>query len=133
MVLLDLAKAFNMVCHDIDKLCMLSFGYGITQWFASYLTDRHQQTVVEGRLSTLQWKECGVPQGSILAPPPTSSVMVCLHRAGHCSGTKSKALLISLSILWQWRGQFYPRQQLLMVDRPTAENVFVSTSIYVHR
>ncbi len=57
--------------------------------------------------------------------------MVCLHRAGHCSGTKSKNLLPSLSIFQQWRGQSFPRHQLLMVDRPTTENTLVSTSIHV--
>ncbi len=69
-VFLDLAKAFDTVSHDllIMKLTKLGFRYSAAKWFESYLTDRFQSTVVEGRSSSLKSVKCGVPQGSILGP-----------------------------------------------------------------
>ena len=60
-----------------------------------------------------------------------SWLIVCLHRAGHQTGTKSKKLMLSMSILRQWRGQFFCGHLLLTVDRPTTGNVILSTSIHV--
>ena len=70
VVFLDLAKAFDTVCHEllIVKLSKLGFRYGASKWFESYLSCRYQCTVVEGRSSSLKQVECGVPQGSILGP-----------------------------------------------------------------
>ena len=70
VVFLDLAKAFDVVNHDIlvNKLTSLGFGYGVSNWFRSYLSGRVQSTVMEGRLSTPKPVNCGVPQGSILGP-----------------------------------------------------------------
>ena len=53
IVLLDLAKAFDTVSHNILlkklELCGLK---GVTlDWFSSYLSDRQQQCVVEGCVS----------------------------------------------------------------------------------
>ena len=53
IVLLDLAKAFDTVSHNILlkklELCGLN---GVTlDWFSSYLSDRQQQCVVEGCVS----------------------------------------------------------------------------------
>ena len=70
VVSLDLAKAFDTVDHKIlvDKLQALGFRYGAKTWFQSYLSDRCQQTIVEGHLSSPKQINCGVPQGSILGP-----------------------------------------------------------------
>ena len=69
-VFLDLAKAFDTMCHEllIMKLLNLGFCYSVSKWFESYLSDRMQSTVVEGRSSSLRMVKCGVPQGSILGP-----------------------------------------------------------------
>ena len=53
IVLLDLAKAFDTVSHNILlkklELCGLN---GVTlDWFSSHLSDRQQQCVVEGCVS----------------------------------------------------------------------------------
>ncbi len=37
-------------------------------WFKSYLTDREQECLVDGHLSSPRKMKCGVPQGSILGP-----------------------------------------------------------------
>ena len=70
IVLLDLAKAFDTVSHNILLKKLELYGLkGVTlDWFSSYLSDRQQQCVVEGCVSKPQLISCGVPQGSILAP-----------------------------------------------------------------
>ena len=44
------------------------FGHKALSWFASYLTDRRQITVIQGNCSQPDAIRCGVPQGSILVP-----------------------------------------------------------------
>ena len=70
IVLLDLAKAFDTVSHNIlFKKLELYCLKGVTlDWFSSYLSHRQQQCVVEGCVSKPQLISCGVPQGSILGP-----------------------------------------------------------------
>ena len=69
-IFLDLSKGFDCVNHKI-LLEKLKF-YGIRglalDFFKSYLTDRQQYTVVNGKMSCLQTILCGVPQGSVLGP-----------------------------------------------------------------
>ena len=38
------------------------------QWFASYLSNRHQKVLINGEASQRLPITCGVPQGSILGP-----------------------------------------------------------------
>ena len=40
----------------------------VKNWFKSYLSDRSQQTCVNGKLSNSKNIELGVPQGSVLGP-----------------------------------------------------------------
>ena len=70
IVLLDLAKAFDTVSHNILLKKLELYGLkGVTlDWFSSYLSNRQQQCVVEGCVSKPQLISCGVPQGSILGP-----------------------------------------------------------------
>ena len=70
IVLLDLAKVFDTVSHNILLKKLELYGLkGVTfDWFSSYLSDRQQQCVVEGCVSKPQLISCGVPQGSILGP-----------------------------------------------------------------
>ena len=38
------------------------------KWMESYLTDRSQYVVFDGKVSGTRGIKCGVPQGSILGP-----------------------------------------------------------------
>ena len=38
------------------------------KWMESYLTDRSQYVVFDGKVSRTRGIRCGVPQGSILGP-----------------------------------------------------------------
>lgn len=69
-IFLDLSKAFDTLNHSI-LLAKLNH-YGIRglalSWFADYLSDRKQLTVVNDCASEVSTVTCGVPQGSTLGP-----------------------------------------------------------------
>ena len=71
LVLLDLSAAFDTIDHGIllERL-MSAFGVRDTalSWFASYLSGRTQQVLIDGTLSTKFELECSVPQGLCLWP-----------------------------------------------------------------
>ena len=70
MVLIDLSKAFDSICHFtlLEKLKMLGTSPNALIWFKSYLANREQSTRIESTVSTLLIVTHGVPQGSILGP-----------------------------------------------------------------
>ena len=70
MVLIDLNKAFDSICHFtlLEKLKMLGTSPNALIWFKSYLTNREQSTRIESTVSTPLIVTHGVPQGSILGP-----------------------------------------------------------------
>ena len=70
MVLIDLSKAFNSICHSTLLLKLRSLGTSrqALKWFESYLTDRKQSTRLGTSLSEELTITHGVPQGSILGP-----------------------------------------------------------------
>src|SRR5688572_1146183 len=69
-IFLDIAKAFDTVDHDILLAKFENIGIRSINlcWFKSYLTNRQQLVVCQGRLSKLRLVKFGVPQGSILGP-----------------------------------------------------------------
>src|SRR5678815_1586497 len=69
-IFLDLAKAFDTVDHKILLAKLEHYGIrGHTLlWLKSYLSNRSQQVLCNGKFSKFQPLEFGVPQGSILGP-----------------------------------------------------------------
>lgn len=70
VIMVDLSKAFDRVCHDL--LLAQLFSLGITgnalRWFESYLSNRHQQVKIGTKFSDVVKCTRGVPQGSVLGP-----------------------------------------------------------------
>ena len=68
-LLLDIAKAFNCIDHQILFAKMYSAGFDMTviQWFRSYLV-RTQQTIIQNRLSDVIPVSKGIAQGTVLGP-----------------------------------------------------------------
>ena len=69
-IFLDLAKAFDTVDHKILLYKLEHYGIrdNALRWLSSYLGNRLQQVLCNGKLSNFQTIEFGVPQGSILGP-----------------------------------------------------------------
>ena len=70
MVLIDLSKAFDSICHStlLRKLRSLGTSSQALKWFEGYLTDHKQSTRLGTSLSDELTITHGVPQGSILDP-----------------------------------------------------------------
>ena len=70
LVLLDMSKAFDSVCHEIllRKLQSLKVSSHSLTWFNSYLSGRYQRVRIQDAISDLRELKYGVPQGSILGP-----------------------------------------------------------------
>ena len=68
--LLDFAKAFDSVPHDliVHKLKTFGFGSNLLQWIENYLQGRYQSVMIEGQVSSPLPVTSGVPQGSIIGP-----------------------------------------------------------------
>jgi hypothetical protein len=70
MVLIDLSKAFDSICHErlLQKLQNVGASSSSVDWFQSYLSNRYQVTHIGQSTSTSLLVRHGVPQGSILGP-----------------------------------------------------------------
>lgn len=66
----DLRKALDTIDHHILLSKLRSYGLRnkVRDWFASYLSNRTQPTLVNGSFSDLAAITHGVPQGSVLGP-----------------------------------------------------------------
>ena len=69
-IFIDLSKAFDTINHNIliDKLYKYGVRGVVKDWFRSYLSDRKQYVIYNGKTSLLRDVVCGVPQGSVLGP-----------------------------------------------------------------
>ena len=70
VVLLDMSKAFDSICHDLmlSKLCRIGVSNAACNWFRSYLSERNQVVNIANCISYPLPLSVGVPQGSILGP-----------------------------------------------------------------
>ena len=70
MMFCDLSKAFDRVWHKglIHKLKSYGVSGPILEWFISYLSNRTQKVMYKNKLSSSQFINAGVPQGSVLGP-----------------------------------------------------------------
>ena len=75
IILLDLAKAFDKVCHKRLRIKLQAIGVsgGVVEWVMQFLTDRKQTVKVFGEDGRTFFSEVaavgsGVPQGTVLGP-----------------------------------------------------------------
>ena len=70
LVMYDLSAAFDTVSPAIllEKLKLYGFKKKAMEWITSYLSERKQAVVMQGKISTMIDLELGTPQGSRLSP-----------------------------------------------------------------
>ena len=71
LIMLDLSAAFDTIDHQM-LLNRLNCVYGLTDkalmWVKSYLSERYQMVIVEGKQSKPMLLDYGLPQGFVLGP-----------------------------------------------------------------
>ena len=70
VLFLDLKKAFDTVDHKILLTKLHLYGIKVTSytWFKSYIQNRKQICLMNGKISHAREIRCVVPQGSNLGP-----------------------------------------------------------------
>ena len=68
--MLDFSKAFDKVPHQrlLHKLEFYGIAGDTLSWLTAFLSDRSQQVIINGALSSPCKVNSGVPQGSVLGP-----------------------------------------------------------------
>ena len=69
-IFLDISRAFDRVWHEglIHKLMKNGIGGEMLNILSSFLAEREQRVIIDGKFSSWANIEAGVPQGSILGP-----------------------------------------------------------------
>ena len=69
-VFFDISKAFDRVWHKclLYKIEQMGICVDLLQWIKSYLSERKQKVIINGKESVVIEINAGVPQGSILGP-----------------------------------------------------------------
>ena len=69
-VYLDFSKAFDKVDHAllIKKLTLYGIKGKLLNWIKSFLSNRTQKVVIDGKMSIPELVISGVPQGTVLGP-----------------------------------------------------------------
>ena len=70
MVFIDVSKAFDKVWHNglIFKLKQFGISDILLSWFSSYLENRIQRVVLDGKAYQWERLHAGVPQGFVFGP-----------------------------------------------------------------
>ena len=70
VIYMDFRKAFDSVPHKrlLYKLNHYKISGQLYDWIKCFLTERHQQVIVNGKSSTASKTVSGIPQGSVLGP-----------------------------------------------------------------
>ena len=70
LIFFDISKAFDRVWYLglLFKLKSIGIGDKVIYWFKSYLTNRYQQVVLNGKSSQIMELQSGDPQGAVLGP-----------------------------------------------------------------
>ena len=70
LLFIDFSKAFDIVPHGrlLNKLKFYGVRGSLFWWISSWLTERYQRVMVDGKSSSATAVKSGVPQGTVLAP-----------------------------------------------------------------
>ena len=70
LLFIDFSKAFDTVPHRrlLNKLKFYGIRGSLLQWISSWLTERHQRVMVNGKSSNVISVKSGIPQDTVLGP-----------------------------------------------------------------
>lgn len=85
MILVDIEKAFDSICHNglISNLNIFGFALYLIKISNSFLTDRVFKIIINDTLSTIRKIPVGVPQGAVLSPKLYSIYISDFNNTSH--------------------------------------------------